>query len=171
MGQGLVRIPALPAPLQVTFQHEAHDGPPALLKLFEDIPGDFDLPLVILAGVVVRAVHHHSTGQPFAGDGGFSAGDVFDAVIGAPTAAAQHDVMIGVAGGLDDRGDPVGIHADKMVRAAAGDHRIDGHLQAAFGPVLEADRHGEAAGHFPVNLAFRGARADGGPAQEIDYIS
>ena len=110
VGQGLVRIPALP--LQVTFQHEAHDGPPALLKLFEDVAGDFDLPLVILAGVVVRAVNHYGTGQPFARDSGFSAGDVFDAVV-VRHPAAQHNVMIGVAGGFNDGGDAVGIHADK----------------------------------------------------------
>ncbi|MCY1516558.1 hypothetical protein D9M68_511940 [compost metagenome] len=44
---------------------------------------------------------------------------------------------------------------------------VDRHGQAAVGAVLEADRGGQAGGHFAVGLGFGGARADGGPADQV----
>ena len=41
-------IPVLPAAFQVTFQHETHDGAPALLELFQDVAGHFNLALMVL---------------------------------------------------------------------------------------------------------------------------
>ena len=43
-------------------------------------------------------------------------------------------------------------------------------LQAAFRPVLESGGHGEAAGHFAMDLALGRARADCGPAQQVGDV-
>ena len=44
---------------------------------------------------------------------------------------------------------------------------VDGDLDGAAGAVLEADRHGEARCELAVDLAFRGARADRAPGDEV----
>ena len=49
VGQSFIRVPTLPATLQVTFKHDAHDGAPALLKLLQHFARDFDLALMVLA--------------------------------------------------------------------------------------------------------------------------
>lgn len=72
--------------------------------------------------------------------------------------------------GLDDGGLAVGIDTDKMVRSARRNHGIHGDLQATFSPVLEADRHGDAACHLAMGLAFGRTRADRGPTDEIGYV-
>ena len=55
-------------------------------------------------------------------------------------AAAQDDVAILVASGLDDGGLAVLGHRQEVVRAAGGLDGVDGDLQVAVGAVLEADR-------------------------------
>ena len=82
---------------------------------------------------------------------------------GAAPAATEHDVPVGIAGGLNNRRHPVRVDSDEVMRRAAGDHRIDGDLQAAFRPVLEPNRHGEPAGHFAMRLAFGRSGPDGRP--------
>ncbi len=49
-------------------------------------------------------------------------------------------------------------------------HGINGNLQIAVGAVFEADREGEAAGHFSVGLAFGGPCADRSPADRVGHI-
>ena len=59
------------------------------------------------------------------------------------------------------------VDAEETVRAGNRLQGVDRDGQAAVGAVLEADRRGQAAGHFAVGLRFGGARADGGPADQV----
>ena len=58
----------------------------------------------------------------------------------------------------------VAVQAGKSADARRKDG-ISGHCQIAAGGVLEADRGGQAGGHFPVRLRLGGAGTGGG--QEI----
>lgn len=82
-------------------------------------------------------------------------------------AAAQHQVGVRVAQGLDDRRVALRIHAEVAVRRFSAAHGIAGDGHATVGAVLEADRQLQAADHFPVDLRFGGARANRGPAQQV----
>ncbi|VTM89198.1 Uncharacterised protein [Raoultella ornithinolytica] len=50
---------------------------------------------------------------------------------------------------------------------AGGTDGIDGNTGITIGTVFEADRAGERGGHFPVDLAFGGTRADSTPAYQV----
>ena len=73
---------------------------------------------MIFTGVVMRTVDHDGTNDALARDNGFRRGHVFGFIVGFPASAAQHDMAIGIAHGLNDGGEPIGVDADKMVRAA-----------------------------------------------------
>jgi hypothetical protein len=47
---------------------------------------------------------------------------------------------------------------------------VDGHLEVAVGPVLEADRHGQPGGKLAVDLAFGGPGPDGAPRDEVCHV-
>ena len=125
---------------------------------------------MVLAAIGVAAVDHH---------GGLQAGFCFQpgdalhvsrAVVGNAAAAAQNQMAIGVAvGGEDGRLAVLGV-AKEGVRLARGEDGFDGDSGIAGGAVLEADRTGKAADKLAVKLAFRGARADGAPADECGEI-
>ena len=107
----------------------------------EHFAGDETLTSVVFTGVVMRTVDHDGTNDALARDNGFRAGHMFGLIIGFAAAATQYDMTVGVAGGLDDGGQPIGVDAQKMMRLLRGDHRIQGHLKIALCAVLEADRH------------------------------
>ena len=46
-------------------------------------------------------------------------------------------------------------------------NRINGDARVAICPVFKPNRAGERGSHFTVNLAFRRARANGAPADQI----
>ncbi|MNY48036.1 hypothetical protein D3C86_1833410 [compost metagenome] len=50
-------------------------------------------------------------------------------------------------------------------------HGIAGDADTAVGAVLEAHRHAQAAGHFPMDLRFGGARANGDPAEQVVQVT
>ena len=79
-------------------------------------------------------------------------------------------MSVGVPIGLDNGGDPVEIDPDETVRLPRRHHGIERDLQTAVRSILEADRHGQSTGHFPVGLALGGACPDGCPADEIGKI-
>ena len=103
----------------------------------------------------MRAIDHNRTRDPFACHRDFSYRDVLRIVVGFSAAAPQHNVPVRIPHGFNDRRLAVGINADEVMRRAGRRHGINGHLQAAFRSILEADRHREAAGHLPVRLTFR----------------
>ena len=170
MGQGDTLLPGLFAWVEIAFEHQAHDGMAAFAELAEDFARDQPLAPMVFTGVVMRTIDHDRTNDTLARDNVLCARHVFSLIIGFAAAASQDDMPVGVAGGLDDGGEPIGVDAQKMVRLLRGDHRIPRHLKIAFRAVLEADRHRQPAGHLPVRLAFGRASADGDPTPEIGDI-
>lgn len=55
----------------------------------------------------------------------------------------------------------------KLWGVAGRQDGVEGNFQPPVGAVFEAHGHGEAAGHFPVGLAFDGSGADGRPAHQV----
>ena len=53
------------------------------------------------------------------------------------------------------------------MRPRRGQDGVDGDADVAVGAVLEAHRSRQAAGQFAVHLAFRGARTDGTPGDQV----
>src|SRR5947199_115311 len=84
--------------------------------------------------------------------------------------AAQDDVPVGVALGVDHGGDAILVDAEEGVRMARRLQRVDGDLLVAVGRVLEADRHREPARHLAMRLALGGARADRGPRDQVGQV-
>ena len=67
----------------------------------------------------------------------------------------------------DDTGKTLLGDAQEAVGMGGGPHRVDRDLHPAVGAILEPHRHRQARRQLTVNLAFRGARADGAPAHEV----
>ena len=118
----------------------------------------------------MRAVDHDVLGQLGLGQRLLGERDRHRIVVGAPAAAAQHDMAIPVAARAGDRRLAVAVDAEEAVRAGRRDDRVDRHLEVAIGGVLEADRCGQARCHLAVGLRFRGARTDCGPGDEVAVV-
>ena len=88
-------------------------------------------------------------------------------VVGAAGAAPQDDVAVRVPARGDDRAEALLGHAQKLVGMGAGAYGVDGDLDAAVGPVLEADGHRESRGELAVHLALGRSSADRAPGDEI----
>jgi hypothetical protein len=58
----------------------------------------------------------------------------------------------------------------EVVRRGRGLDRIHGDLHVAIGAVLESDRAREARGELAMHLAFRGARTDGAPGDQVGDV-
>lgn len=170
MLKGDALFPGLFAGIQVAFEHKAHNGLTAFTELPQDLLGNESLASMILLGIVMRTVNHDGAGNAFSGDRGLSSGNLLRSVVRTSASAAQYEMAVRIAHGFDDGSLAVGIDADEMVRGTGGRHGIDGDLQTAFRPILESDRHGDPAGHFAMGLAFRGARADGRPTDEVGDV-
>ena len=154
---------------QVAFDHHAHNGVFAVFQLRGDVLGDDHLAGVVFIAVGVAAVDHQLGIE--SGFGQLLAGglDVAAAVVGL-FAAAQDDVTVGVAVGVDDGGVAGFGYGQKVVRVAGGADGVDGDFQVAVGAVFEADGAGQAAGKLAVHLAFGGARADGTPGNQVGIV-
>src|SRR5256885_2278076 len=98
---------------------------------------------------------------------GASFGDALWIVIGTRSPAAQYDVTRWVSSSPDDTGIAFLVDTDKTMRGAGRAHGINGDLQAAVRAIFEPDRHGKAAGHLPMGLAFRSPSADCGPTDQV----
>lgn len=163
-------FPGLLAGVEIAFKHQPHDCVAAFAELPQYFVSDHALAGVIFLGVVMGAIDHDGTSDVFAGDRRLSFGDLFRLVVCFSASAAEHDMAVRIPHGLDDGGLAVGIDTDKMVRSARRNHGVHRDLQATFSPVLEADRHGDAACHLAMGLAFGRARADGGPTDKIGHV-
>lgn len=170
MKEGDTFFPCLSAGIEVAFKHETHDGLPAFTELPQNLVGDQALTRVIFLGVVVRTIDHDRTSDAFSGDRGFSPRDMFLLVVRPSPTTTEDDMAVGIAHGSDDRSLAVGIDTDEMVRGASGGHRVDCDLQTSFGPIFKSDRHGQAAGHFSMSLAFRGASPDRRPTDQVGGV-
>src|SRR5262249_3000046 len=88
-------------------------------------------------------------------------------VVGAAGATAEDDVAVGVAARGDDGAEPLLGYAEELMRVRRGAYGVDGDLNTAVGPVLEAYRHRQPRRELAMHLAFGRARADGAPRDEV----
>src|SRR5690606_35969894 len=91
-------------------------------------------------------------------------------VVRPATAAAQYDVAVTVAARSHDAGHTFAVYAEEAVRVRSRQDGVGGHRKIAVGGVLEADRGGQAGRHLAVGLRLRGARADGGPGNQVAVV-
>ena len=158
MRQRLAVHDVLPPFLQMAFDHQPRDAGIATGNLLGHVGRHVDLAAVLLAAVGVGDIDHDLRAQACAFQQ--SAGGLYmlGAVVGL-LAAAQDDVAVAIAAGLEDGGLAHLGHAHEGVGRAGRLDGIAGHLDAAVRAVLEAHGAGQAAGQLAVALAFRGARA------------
>ena len=95
-------VHGLVAPAQVAFEHEAHDRGVAVLDLRQHVVQHVALPRRVVGGVAVRAVDEDPLRLPGALELLLGARDVRRAVVGAAFGAAQHEVRVVVAAGVED---------------------------------------------------------------------
>ena len=112
----------------------------------------------------MRAVHHDWTTHLFITESRQCAGDVFRPIVRFSAATAQYNMTIRVAVCFDGGGDTIDVDPHKTMRLAGRHHGVQSDLKASIRSVFKPDRHGQAAGHFAVGLAFRRSGPDGDPA-------
>ena len=115
-GPALSLFPGLLAG-EITFEHRAHDGLAAFAELAEYFAGDepwrrwslleLSCEQSIMMGRAIPSLRRR-----------LLPGHVLRLIVGFSAAAAQDDMPVRVAHGLDDRGLPIGIDAHKMVRGS-----------------------------------------------------
>ena len=118
----------------------------------------------------MAAVDHEARLQPGLAQTALGLRGVARFVIAALAAAAQDDVAVRIARRGDNAGAAILVDAEETVRRTRRKQRIQRRLDASVGAVFEADRHGEAAGHFTVGLRFGRARADRGPTHHVRNV-
>ena len=150
----------------MALDHDAHHRVLAGRDLAGHVPADVALALGALGAVRVAEVDHQAgrVAGPFQHRGGGA--DVPGLVVRCP-AAAQDDVRVLVAGGLEDPGAGVLREREEYVGVLRGADRIDRELDASAGAVLEPHRTGQPRGHLAVHLALGGARADCPPTDQV----
>src|SRR5690606_34486793 len=160
-------VDCLVAPADMAFHHEADDRVVAIHDLVGHVVHHQRLQGWVLVGVGVAAVDHDVRLDAGLFQLALAQGNADRIVVGLAVAAAQHHVAIAVAAGGDQRNLAFMVDAHEAMRAGGGLQGIDGHAEVAVGAVLEADRAGQARGQFTVGLGFGGARADGGPGNQV----
>ena len=118
----------------------------------------------------MRQVDHHLLAQARGLQHRAGGVDVGRAVVRALRAAAQDDMAVLVAAGLEDGGSAHLGHAHEGVRRAGGQDGVGGDADAAVGAVLEADRAAQAGGELAVALALGGACADRAPGDQLGDV-
>ena len=83
---------------------------------------------------------------------------------------AQDQVAGFIARSGNNGGNSLLGHGKEAVRAGGGNNGVYSDLQAAAGAILESHRHGKPGSQFTVYLAFRGARADGAPRDQVRNV-
>ncbi len=128
------------------------------------------LALVVLAAVLVRRVDDDPLRQLRGRKLTQGRADRIRLVVGGAAAAAQDHVAVGVALGVEDRRHAADVDAGERVVGTRGADRVDGDLDRAVGPVLEADRHREARRELSVDLALGRAGADRAVGDEVGDV-
>ena len=149
--------------MQIAFEHEPDDGLASGKALGDDIFPNHGLSLIFFHAVAMGAIHHDGLWQPLFDQfqpGLFNS----DGVVVWPLSPSQDDVAPRIAGRFHDTRRAFLIDSQETLGGLRRKHRIDGRGHIPIGTVLEAYRHGEAAGHFPVGLRFNGACSHRGPA-------
>jgi hypothetical protein len=118
----------------------------------------------------MTAIHHQRDVQSRLAQFFSGCRGVLGSVIGAVPAAAQDNMAVGVAGGLDDAGHPLLVNSQKTVRSTSRTHGVNGRLDAAVRTVLKTDGHRQSTGHLPVRLRLSRAGANGRPADQVGDV-
>jgi hypothetical protein len=129
--------------------------------------GDQRLAAVVLAAVAVARVDHQPARQARPRDQLQGLGHVAGLVVRPGPAATQDHVGVRVPRRGHDRGRADRGDAEERVPAARRPARVHGHLDVPVGAVLEPDRHRQAGGELPVDLALCGPRADRAPGHGV----
>lgn len=160
----------LAACFEIALDHRAHDGAVTRGDLGEDLAHDLGLAFGLLGGVVVGAVNKDGFVEPGLFELGLGVGDVRRVEIGSSRSAPQDDVAGGITSRDHGRGRAIEIDSEESLGLSGGLNRVECGFEGAVGAVLETERHGQAGGHLTMGLRFRGARADGGPADKIGDV-
>jgi hypothetical protein len=152
-----------------------HHGPGQLASTRgptgDDVIPHGSLTLVFAAGIAVAAVDDDDFLQIGLAQECTGRGDAGRIVVGLPrTAAAQHDVRPGVAAGTHEAGAAVFVRTQECMGLPRRPDGIGRYLKIAFGTVLDADRHGQTAGHLSMRLRLDRARADARPADQVSGV-
>ena len=89
----------------------------------------------------MAAINHHPIGQASCLEFSSHRGNGFSVEVGLAATTAQHQMTIGVPGGGHDRGVPLTVDPQEMVRPSGGLHGVDRHGHPTIGAVLEANGH------------------------------
>ena len=155
----------------MAFEHDAAQRRLAALDLRAQIGHHQRLPRRVLVAVAVATVHDNPGFQFGGGHGAGRAAHRLAVVVAAGNfAAAQNEIAVAVARGLQDGRRAFAGQGRKPVAVPGAADGVDGHTDIAVGGVLEAHGHGQTRGEFAMNLAFHGPRADGGKADEIGVV-
>ncbi len=155
----------------MAFEHHADQRSVALQALFQHFIEYRRLTQRVFAAVGVAAIDHDPRGYLGLGQVLFHLGHALRIVVRPTVTAAQHQVRVEVARGLDDRRVALAVDAEVPVRVGRRAHRIAGNGDTAVGAVLESDGHAQAAGHFAVDLRLGGARTDGDPTEQVFKVA
>ena len=139
--------------------------------LFKHVVEHVRLTQRVLATVGVAAIDHQARGYAVFLQSGAGIGDMGLAVVGAAVPTAQHQVSVGVAWCQDDCRMALFIHAEVPMAVSGAAHGIARNRHAAVGAIFETHWQVQPAGHFPVNLRFGGACANGRPAQQVVEVA
>ena len=150
----------LAAFVDVTLNHEAHDGGLAVCNLLGDDAGDLGLIGMFLFRVAVAAIDH----QPVVGVCGFEFSlcgrDISGVVVGARLATSEDDKGVFVTGSADNGNDAWFGNGEEVVRMFDSADRVDGRVERPVRAVLEADGERESRCEFAMKLALGRACAD-----------
>src|SRR5690606_22594604 len=167
---GLAEGQVLTSRLDEALEHQSDDALLAGLDALGDIGDDVDLLVVVLAAVAVARVDDDTLGQTGLAQAGHGVGHGLGVVVRAGAAAAQDDVAVRVADGLDERGLTVEVGAGEDVAGRCGAGAVDRDLHVTFGGVLDADGHGQRAAQLAVDLARGGAGTDGSVGDQVGVV-
>ena len=156
---------------QMTFEHHPDQGPIPAQALFKHIVEYIRLTQRILTTVCVAAIDHQTRGnavflQPCAGVGHVGVAEIWATV---PT--PQDQMSIRVAGCQNDCRMALFIHAEMTMAVCCTAHGITRNRYPAVRAIFEAHGQVQAAGHFPVDLRFGRASANGRPAQQVVEVA
>src|SRR4051812_3017447 len=91
-------------------------------------------------------------------------------VIRTVAAAAQHDVRVFIARGVNHGDLATKVDTEKTMRLRYGFERVDRNGKTAVSAIFETHRRAQTARHFAVRLRFGGACANRGPGDAILQI-
>ncbi len=157
--------------LEEAFHHDAKDALLAVSDTVGDLLDHFGLADLVLAAIAVRRIDDESMLARTGRLGRLQVGQRLrhgcGIVIRTMRGTAQHQMAIRIALRLRGNHAAVEVDGQEVVFERGRETGIGRRLDRTVGGVLEADRHRQAGGELSVHLAFRVARADRAPADQV----